>query len=180
MCLCRQGLGLQTPIFICRPTSVAIWQTYSKGTMGRGRQSRQKVADRVRRERSYKRWEEEHGRPLEPENRASPSSVFKFLGETFSYGLTEGWAAAVQRDVAKAVAQQRLDARPLWKIAISDRRIHAKAYDDRKKNDIRNKMRDRMELKVGGIVFDEWGDPVRGAIYDEYIFNPGEETDGNS
>jgi hypothetical protein len=167
MCLCRPGLGLQTPIFICRPTSVATWPTNTKGTMGRGRQSRQKVADRVRRERSYKRWEEEHGRPLEPENRFSPSSVFKFVGQSFSYGLTEGWAYAIQREASKAIAQQRLDARPLWKIAISERRIHAKAYDDRKKNDIRHRMRDRAELKT--MVFEDmWGDRVSGVVLDEF------------
>jgi hypothetical protein len=88
------------------------------------------------------------------------------MGQNVSFGLIDGMEYAVRQMMYKTQREGRLQTRPLWRIAISERRIHAKAYDDRKKNDIRNRMRDRAELKTG-MGYDKWGDPVRFAVFDE-------------
>jgi hypothetical protein len=89
------------------------------------------------------------------------------MGQHISFGLIDGMEYSIRQMMYKTQREGRLQTRPLWKIAISERRIHAKAYDDRKKNDIRHRMRDRAELKT--MVFEDmWGDRVSGVVLDEF------------
>jgi hypothetical protein len=101
-----------------------------------------------------------------PDDPSSPSSHMQHMGASVSFGLVNGMEHGIKQAVYKTEAAARLQTRPLWKIAISDRRIHAEAYDARIVNDKRVRMRDRAELK-SRTGFDEWGDPVRFAIFDE-------------
>jgi hypothetical protein len=95
------------------------------------------------------------------------------MGQHISFGLIDGMEYSIRQMMYKTQREGRLQTRPLWQIAISDRRIHAKAYEDRKKNDIRNKMRDRAELKTG-MGYDHWDDPVRFGKFEEDLLDLGE------